>query len=189
MTVFAVVLAGGQGSRLGNVRKAELRLCGQRLLDRVVTRLPGGVLVSTGRGAQYAGYTCVPDLPGPAGGPLAGLAAAVLHLRGTAEPGDILVSVAVDTPFLPADFVAKLAAGLTSENAAYAAWGGEIYPTNAAYRFGAISDLPERADSLGSPKRLLSSLDAKAVRWATDQNPFANLNTLADLVGLTQRAE
>ncbi|NGP19144.1 molybdenum cofactor guanylyltransferase [Devosia aurantiaca] len=189
MTVFAVVLAGGQGSRLGDVRKAELRLGGQRLLDRVVTRLTGEILVSAGRGPQYAGYTCVPDLPGLVGGPLAGLAAAVLHLRGTAKPGDTLVSVPVDTPFLPADFVLKLAAGVTSESAAYAAWGEEIYPTNAAYRFGAISDLPERADSLGSPKRLLSALDAKAVRWEINHNPFANLNTLADLVSLARRVE
>ncbi|QQR40836.1 molybdenum cofactor guanylyltransferase [Devosia rhizoryzae] len=189
MTIYAVVLAGGQGSRLGDVRKAEIRLGGRSLLERVMERLPTDVLISTGHGRSYSKYTCVSDGPGPVGGPLAGLAAAVLYLRDKASSDDVLISAAVDTPFLPADFAHKLIGGLAFNLAAYAIWGDEVYPTNAAYRFGAIATLPERLAELGSPKRLQAALHAQAVRWETDQNPFANLNTLADLVTLARRAE
>ncbi|MFN4211385.1 MAG: NTP transferase domain-containing protein, partial [Devosia sp.] len=35
----AVIIAGGRGERLGGVRKADLRLGGRRLVDRVADEL------------------------------------------------------------------------------------------------------------------------------------------------------
>jgi molybdenum cofactor guanylyltransferase len=194
MTVYALVLAGGQGSRLGHVRKAELRLGGRRMLEGVTERLrdfAAPLLLSVGDGPampEVLGLSLIDDAA-TGGGPLAGLAAAVLHLRGIADPGDVLVTVAVDTPFLPTDFVERLTSALERAPATFAAWQGNFYPTNAAYRFGAIADLLERAQEIGSPKRLLRWLDAVAVDWnEATEDPFANLNTLADLVALQRRA-
>lgn len=195
MTIFAVVLAGGEGSRLGMVRKADLRLGGRTMLDRVAEPLAAcdqPVLVATGPGAatETTHGISVPDLPGTLAGPLAGLAAAVAHLRGSAAPGDAVVSVAVDTPFLPADFVERLSTALNDRPAVYSAWGDGFYPTNAAYRLDAISHLPEEAAEIGSPRRLLESLAAARVDWTEPaDDPFANLNTLADLAALTRRTE
>lgn len=179
MTIYGVILAGGQGSRLGHVRKAELRLGGMRLRDRVAARLRkhvGAILPD------------VPDLPGVSG-PLGGIVSAVRHLAKTASADDILISVAVDTPFLPTDYVPRLGAALDHAPAAYVAWADNFYPTNAAFRFGAIADLPERAAEMGSPRRLLQGLGAIPVTWDESDDPFANLNTLADLIALSRRTQ
>jgi molybdenum cofactor guanylyltransferase len=176
MKIFAVVLAGGQGSRLGHVRKGDLLFGGHTLRQRVMARLAVDEVLPE-----------LPDLPGLAG-PLAGVAAAARHLKGFASAEDVLVSVAIDTPFLPHDYVPRLVAALGDARAAHSAWLGQIYPTNAAYRFGAIADLLQRAEALGSPKRLLEALRAATVDWAeAAEDPFANLNTLGDLVRLARR--
>lgn len=186
MRIFAVILAGGEGSRLGGVNKGALRFGGTTMLERITARLGSGVeevLVSSGPNGKVG----MPDLESPAAGPLAGIAAAVARLREDALPDDILVSVAVDTPFLPSDFVGRLVESLEGA-AAYAAWGTEFYPTNAVWRFSDITDLPERMEEIGSPRRLLAQLAGKEARWDEEaENPFANLNTLGDLVALSRR--
>jgi len=198
VNVYAAVLSGGAGSRLGQVRKGEIRLDGQTLLRRVVRRLPieqANLLISTGPGpaASSAAGTALPDLDGPLGGPLAGIVAAVAYLRERAPADAILLSVAVDTPFIPDDFVPRLVAPLTSgAAAAQAFWRGNAYPTNAAWSLSALRDLPERISSnktINSPKALLAQLEAAKVDWGDSHsdNPFANLNTPADLVALARR--
>jgi molybdenum cofactor guanylyltransferase len=179
--IYALILAGGQGSRLGGVRKGDLRLGGRTLYDRVSERLRGQAKL------LLSGPAGIPDLPLPYGGPLVGLAAAVSHLRDHAGYDDLIVTVAVDTPFLSDDYVSRITAPLGKAQAAQAFSGNRGYPTNAAYRLQAISDLPERVGEIGSPKRLLAALDAVAVVWPESPDPFANLNTLDDLAALHRR--
>jgi molybdenum cofactor guanylyltransferase len=191
MTIHALVLAGGEGSRLGGVRKTDLRLRGQTLLDRVAGRLRVPVLISTGFSIDPR-FSALPDPDLPIAGPLAGLVAAVTHLR-TDPSVEIIVTVAVDTPFLPADYVDRLVAPLAhGADVAVALWRGNPYPTNAAWRLSAIAHLPERAAAATAPrgpKHLLEELGATPVDWGDThaQDPFANLNTLGDLVALTRR--
>ncbi len=200
MNVRGLILAGGRGSRLGNVRKAGIRLAGIALLERVIRRLhidASSLLISTGPGRPEPSAigAVVPDLDTPLGGPLAGIAAAVEHLRDRAPKDTVLLSVAVDTPFLPEDFAPRLLEALdTGARAAEASWRGNSYPTNAAWRLADLYDLPEQAIAgtfVQSPRALLAQLGAVSVDWeATHANdPFANLNTLADLIGLSHRAQ
>lgn len=199
MNVCAVILAGGAGSRLGQVRKSEIRLGGETLLARLTGRLAiekTSLLISTGPGPAdpIAVGDALPDLDGPLGGPLAGIVAAVAHLRQRAPTDTVLLSVAVDTPFLPNDFVPRMLAPLAKgAPAAQAFWRGNAYPTNAAWSLSALRDLPERIVSdkaINSPKALLAQLGAVQVEWGDSHgdNPFANLNTLADLVTLARRS-
>lgn len=199
MTIHSVVLTGGEGTRLGSIRKADLRLGGVRLIDRVAIRLApanGQLLVSVGPSTLAAppGLIGIVDRVGDPGGPLAGILAAAHQLATTAGPDDILVSVAVDTPFLPEDYVSKLVAPVAAgARAAVAAWQGSLYPTNAAWRLDTLRPFLDDGPStspIRSPKRLLESLDATIVEWAacSSENPFANLNTLKDLVLLARRA-
>jgi molybdopterin-guanine dinucleotide biosynthesis protein A len=90
----AIVVAGGRGSRLGGVEKAELRQDGQRLLDRLADGLAGArALVVVGdRGVP--GALLVREEP-PHGGPAAAVAAGLAALPG----GSTLVALlAVDMP-------------------------------------------------------------------------------------------
>ncbi|WP_108461390.1 molybdenum cofactor guanylyltransferase [Devosia naphthalenivorans] len=191
--VHAVIIAGGEGQRLGGVRKADLRIGGVRLIDRVAAKLAQAerpLLVSTGRIGRELALPpyCEPisDLPGAGGGPLAGLVAAVQWLRSKGVQQGVLVSVAVDTPFLPDDYVSRLVAGLAHAPVAFGAWGANFYPPNAAWELAAIQDLQQGETSL---KRLQRVMGGQRIGWdEMEDNPFDNLNTLADLVALGKRA-
>lgn len=198
--VHAAIIAGGEGQRLGGVRKADLRIGGVRQIDRVVAALGAvarPILVSTGpehrRIEMPAGCAALPDLDAPHGGPLAGLAAAIDRLAREGITHGLLVSVAVDTPFLPTDFVQRLEAGLGEAPAAFAAWGDDFYPPNAIWRVESLQGLPDsimRDAAPASLKALQRELGAVRVDWAEDAeaNPFLNINTVADLVALQRIA-
>lgn len=198
MNAYFVILAGGGGSRLGHVRKAEIRLGGASLQERVANRLRidrSAILISTGAGLSIPSAigTTLPDLDTPIGGPLAGILAAAAHLRHQASTDSVLFSVAVDTPFLPEDFASRLMEPLEDgARAAKACWRGNAYPTNAAWRLADLQDLPEQASAgtvAPSPRALLAQLGAVSVDWEATHasDPFANLNTLADLIDLSYR--
>ena len=195
--IAAVILAGGRGERLGGMVKSELRVGGVRLLERVLGRLGGCRPLIMAHGAHEvaalqlpAGLRPVADLPGDYAGPLAGFAAAVLAVRDEAE---LLVSVAVDSPFLPVDYVERLVVRLGTAPAAIASYEGQPYPTNSIWRLERFRDLPERVLA-GSAPHSLKSLSAEAgglvVEWPVsgDGNPFANINTPEELAAAELRA-
>ena len=193
----AVIIAGGKGERLGGVRKAELRIGGRRLIDRVADALHDAarpILVATGHGPPPAGdYLGVADLDDSFGGPLAGLAAAVGWLARHGLHDGLIASVTVDTPFLPRDFIAVMTEALGDGAAVSARWGEQLYPPNTLWRLSAMATLPQRVRTgvaPNSPKALLAELGATSHDWqpASTVNPFDNLNTLTDLVRLQRRA-
>ncbi|MBI4923156.1 MAG: NTP transferase domain-containing protein [Devosia nanyangense] len=196
--IAAVILAGGRGERLGGVNKALIEIGGKRLLDRVREALAGcePILLSVG-GAAF-GVAAFPleeqvlDLATGYGGPLAGVAAALERLAD--DPPDLLLSVAVDTPFFPADFVARALPLLDTAPAVVAAYAGQTYPTNALWRFAALSALPAQLRAGAAPhslKRLAAALGAAPLDYAgsAGEDPFANVNTPADLAALRRRAQ
>ncbi len=197
----AVILAGGRGERLGGALKSELIVGGGRLLDRVAARLAEcePLLVSHGRHDAGLlrlgpGMVAVADLEGEYGGPLAGVCAAVDWLQRSGARGGLLVTVAVDTPFLPLNYVERLVGALVGgAAAAVAAHGGQVYPTNAIWRLDALEELPERVrrgTAPHSPKRLAAELGAKIADWSAGNapNPFANVNTPEELEEMRRRA-
>lgn len=199
-SIAGLILAGGRGERLGGAIKSELVLGGVRLLDRVAARLDACVplLVAHGRTDPAAlrlpvGMIAVPDLDGDYAGPLAGVAGVIAYLNTLATPPELLVSVAVDTPLLPADFVERLVAGLGEAPAAVASYCSQPYPTNTIWRVARFRDLPARV-AAGTAPRSLKSLAAAAgginVEWPTTTagDPFANVNTPEDLAELQRRA-
>jgi molybdopterin-guanine dinucleotide biosynthesis protein A len=199
-SIAGLILAGGRGERLGGVIKSGLVVGGARLLDRVADRLVecAPLLVARGRIERELlelrpGMIAVPDLDGDYAGPLAGVAGAIAYLNGLTTPPELLISVAVDTPFLPADFVARLVDGLGEAPAAVASYAGQPYPTNAIWRVTRFRDLPEQV-AAGTAPHSLKSLYTQAggidIEWPTTAagDPFANVNTPADLAELEHRA-
>lgn len=107
--VTGLVLAGGQGQRMGGQDKGLLTVAGRPLVAHVVSRLflqVADVLISANRNhASYAELgprvvsDILPDYPGPLAGILAGLK--------EARTPWVLV-VPCDSPFLPDDLAMRL---------------------------------------------------------------------------------
>jgi len=199
-SMAGLILAGGRGERLGGVIKSELLVGGVRLLERVAARLAGcsPLLVAHGRIDPAVlrllpGMIAAPDLDGDYAGPLAGFAGAIAHINTLGTPPELLVSVAVDTPLLPPDFVSRLVDELGDAPAAIASYGGQPYPTNAIWRTARFRDLPDRVRS-GTAPRSLKSLSAevggRTIEWSYQAagDPFANVNTPEELEALQRRA-
>ncbi|NLH81761.1 MAG: molybdenum cofactor guanylyltransferase [Phyllobacteriaceae bacterium] len=191
--IAGVILAGGQGRRFGGVDKALLDLDGRPLLDHVIERFgpQGGSLFLSANGdpARFAGYglDVVADPFAEPVGPLAGLAAAGLRLRRDAPGIDLLASVAVDTPRLPRDLVARLAAALAADPAARVAIAvsrGREHPVAALHRLDGLDALiAGLAD--GSIRRVMRYVEMRGVvrvGFADEDggDPFLNLNRRED---------
>jgi molybdopterin-guanine dinucleotide biosynthesis protein A len=201
MRTAAIILAGGRGERLGGVVKATLEIGGIRLLERVSAVLASEatpLLVAHGS-VQPAvlrlpdGQIAVPDLDSGYAGPLAGLAGGVAWLAANAPQVDLVVTAAVDTPFLPPGYARALLDALGPEDGAIVAgYGGQEYPTNALWRLDRIADLPGRIAAGTAPhslKRLAHEVGARVLGWPEQSgDPFANANTPADLAALEARA-
>ena len=135
--ITGLVLAGGQGSRLGGRDKGLVMLGGKPLVKRVVDRLAGQVdevLINANRhAASYAqlGHPVIEDLRTDFPGPLAGI-----HAGLSSVAHGLLAIVPCDSPFLPNDLVGRLHAALRAEGAeiAVARAGGELQPVFALIR-------------------------------------------------------
>lgn len=103
----AVVLAGGQGSRMGGVSKADLLVGGERLLDRVLRAAADArTRVVVGAVAVPDGVTLTREDP-PGTGPAAGI---VAGLDAVGLPSPWTLVLACDLPDAPAAVAALLAA-------------------------------------------------------------------------------
>ncbi|MEI6485058.1 MAG: molybdenum cofactor guanylyltransferase [Sphingomonadales bacterium] len=106
MTALGVVLAGGASRRFGS-DKALALLGGRPLIDHAIAALSGCTIAVAGR--DWPGVTSLPDRPAPDLGPLGGLNAALHHAA--AHGFTYVVSLPVDCPALPADWLARLGPG------------------------------------------------------------------------------
>ena len=193
--VAAVILAGGKGERLGGANKALLEFSGERLIDRACRVVVGcdPVLLSVGgNGLLIDGLRSIPDLASDYAGPLAGVAAAVAVLND--DPAQWLFSLAVDTPFFPADFLARALPLAVGADVVLGCFGPQDYPTNALWRLEAIRSLPGSVRIGTAPhslKRLAAGLRTVRLDYAGHlaDDPFANANTPEDLDNLRLRAE
>jgi molybdopterin-guanine dinucleotide biosynthesis protein A len=113
-----IVLAGGQGRRMGGVDKGLVELSGRPMVAHVLERFAPQVdcvLINANQNVErYAafGYPVVRDDIGGFAGPLAGLHAGLARAR-----GEFVATVPCDSPFLPPDLVARLHGGLSGAGA------------------------------------------------------------------------
>ena len=192
--IAAVILMGGRGERLGGADKAMLEVGGRTMLARVTAATEGcsPLLHATGRETRpELGAISVADIAGDYAGPLAGVAAAVDALADSTVT--YLLSLAVDTPFFPADFLAQALPPIGDADVVLGAYGAQDYPPNSLWRLSALADLPEEVRAGTAPrslKRLAERLRSVRLDYATlaPQDPFANANTPQDLANLRRRA-
>lgn len=188
----AIILAGGRSRRMGGGNKALRKLGGETLLSRVIWRLRPqcGALAlnANGDGDQFGDY----DLPivadGFAGfaGPLAGVLAGMDWAAG--EGHDRVVSVSVDTPFLPEDLVHRLneargRSGMALAASADASGRLRDHPTCALWPVALRGELHAALESgLHRIGQFCAAYDpGRAVFDSHPIDPFLNLNTPDEL--------
>ncbi|WP_225783507.1 molybdenum cofactor guanylyltransferase MobA [Xenophilus sp. Marseille-Q4582] len=120
-SITGLVLAGGQGRRMGGIDKGLALLQGRPLAGHVLQRLKpqvGPLLISANRHLdRYAawGVPVCPDAQTGHPGPLAGFLAGLAHCQ---TPW--LLTVPCDTPCFPHDLAQRLAAAALDRGAAIA---------------------------------------------------------------------
>ncbi|MDN3575528.1 molybdenum cofactor guanylyltransferase MobA [Chitinimonas viridis] len=180
----AVILAGGQGSRMGGLDKGLVPWQGTPLYQHALSRLahqsvrPQRVSLSVNRNlADYAasGLPLLGDSrPGHAG-PLAGIETALLHSQ-----SDWLLCLPCDMPLLPTELAARLLSAVNGTTlAAYATTAEGPQPVCCLLHRSLCSALSRYLDSgQGRVLGWLNTLPAAAVGF-DDSASFANFNTLA----------
>jgi molybdopterin-guanine dinucleotide biosynthesis protein A len=183
--VTGIVLAGGQGRRMGGIDKGLVEFDARPMVAHVIARLGpqvGAIIVNANQNVErYAllGHPVVPDAVGGFAGPLAGLHAGLAHAKTT-----YAVTAPCDSPFLPEDLVARLAEGLQRDKAqlAVARTFEQPHPVFALVR---ADVLPHLAAFLTGGGRKIDAWYAtlRVVEVAFDDvaDAFRNINTRAEL--------
>ncbi len=174
-----MILAGGQGRRMGGLDKGLVPFAGRPLVAHVRDRLLGRVaevLINANRHRDAYGELAdrvIADAEEGFQGPLMGIYSG---LRAASTPW--LVVLPCDTPALPGDLVARLVAGLGEADIAVADDGERLHPVVALIRTELADDL---AAALASGERKIDRWYARHAWRRVDvsdcPDAFANLNT------------
>lgn len=183
--ITGVLLAGGQGRRMGGIDKGLVELRGQPLAAWVIQRLAPQVdelLINANQNAsRYAdfGHTVFPDEIGGFAGPLAGLHAALSHAN---HP--LIATAPCDSPFLPGDLVARLRDGLES-NASDLAVAKTFDQAHPVFCLCRREVLPHLTNFLQAGGRKIDhwyeTLNVAEVNFDDEESAFRNINTRDEL--------
>lgn len=183
-----MILAGGEGRRMGGRDKGLEPFAGLPLVAHVVKHLEGQVaelLINANRNADAYRFLAdrviadlvMDDAEGGFKGPLMGIYSG---MRAAKTPW--LLVAPCDSPALPADLVARMVAGIESENGTHdiaVAFDGErLHPVVALLRTSLADDL---ATTLAEGERKIDRWYARHDWCRVDMSDcpeaFANLNT------------
>lgn len=174
-----MILAGGQGRRMGGRDKGLVPFAGRPLVAHVRQRLEGRVrevLINANRHLddyRPLADRVIVDAETGYQGPLMGIYSG---LRAATTPW--LLVVPCDTPALPADLVERLVAGLGDGDIAVADDGERLHPVVALIRTSLADDL---AAALAAGERKIDRWYARHAWRRVDVSDcpeaFANLNT------------
>jgi molybdopterin-guanine dinucleotide biosynthesis protein A len=181
--VSGIVLAGGQGRRMGSVDKGLQLLRGKPMVQWVIGRFAPQVdeiIVNANQNVQRYesfGHRVVSDEVSGFAGPLAGLHAG---LKAAMHP--LVATVPCDSPFLPDDLVKRLKAALGDKDLAVAKTGDQPHPVFALVRRKVLENLA--AFLAGGGRKIdawYASLRVVEVSFDDEADAFRNINTVEEL--------
>jgi molybdopterin-guanine dinucleotide biosynthesis protein A len=186
----ALILAGGAGTRLGGADKAFLVLNGEPLIAHVLRRLASQTayiaISANGDPTRFSAFNLpvLADSVLTGKGPLAGVAAGLAwaHAIGATE----LLTIPVDTPFIPANLLERL-----TPAPSVAIYQGRQHHLAALWP---IAALPKLLTFLASPgphkvRDALTLIAARQIPFEAPTDPFHNINTPEDLATAESRAQ
>ena len=183
--VTGVILAGGQGRRMGGVDKGLRTLRGKPMIEWVLGRFSSQVdevLINANQNLDvYArfGHRVISDEISGYAGPLAGLQCAL-----TAARHALVATVPCDSPFLPDDLVTRLNTALQVRRAqiAVARTGDQPHPV---FCLCQRNVLPHLTRFLAGGGRKIdawyATLRVTEVAFDDEAQAFSNINTLEEL--------
>ncbi|WP_280562202.1 MULTISPECIES: molybdenum cofactor guanylyltransferase MobA [unclassified Chromohalobacter] len=180
--VTAVVLAGGEGRRMGGRDKGWESFAGEPLITHVVNRLAfqaGCIAINANRSLERyraLGYPLINDRESGYHGPLMGMWSALCAVD---TPWALFVPC--DSPALPADLALRLQQGLGDRRIAVAHDGQRAYPVVALIDTALRDDL---GAALRDGERKIDRWYARHpwchVDFSDQPEAFANLNSSDD---------
>ncbi|MDZ7810743.1 MAG: molybdenum cofactor guanylyltransferase MobA [Arhodomonas sp.] len=179
--ITGVILAGGEGSRMGGVDKGLVEVAGRPLVEHVLGTLQpqvDAVLISANRSLERYrayGHPVITDAGSGFQGPLAGMAAALAKVH-----TPLTAFVPCDAPALPPDLVARLRRALEAEGAevATAHDGERLQPAHALLRTALAGSLA--ADVSAGQRRIAHWFRGRRtveVDFSDVPEAFANVDT------------
>ena len=181
--VTGILLAGGQGRRMGTVDKGLQLLHGKPMVAAVLARFApqvDEVLINANQNLQAYqafGHRVVPDAIGGFAGPLAGL-----HAGLNAASHPFVLTAPCDSPFLPLDLFSRLEKAMQENDLAVAKTGDQPHPVFALVRRTVQRNL-ENYLSGGGRKidAWYASLKVIEVPFDDEADAFRNINTREEL--------
>jgi molybdopterin-guanine dinucleotide biosynthesis protein A len=183
--ITGVVLAGGQGRRMGGVDKGLQALRGRPMVSWVLERFApqvDEVLINANQNLEaYAafGHRVIPDEIGGFAGPLAGL-----HRALSEASHGLVATVPCDSPFLPLDLVPRLM-GTLDRGAAELAVAKTHQQPHPVFCLCRRSLLPHLTSFLRGGGRKIdawyASLRVVEVPFDDEADAFRNINTPDEL--------
>lgn len=190
--ITGLILAGGQGTRMGQVDKGLQLFRGVPLVLHVLRTLSkqtATVLINANQNLNsyqsFAATVCPDRLPGFAG-PLAGIQSGMLQCD-----TPYLLSAPCDSPLLPMDLASKLATALIKDGSDIAVAvtqeienGVHIRQSHPVFALMKTSLLPDLNAFLESGDRKIQNWHARLKRSEVlfeDNAAFCNINTLEEL--------
>lgn len=183
--IAGLILAGGKGTRMGDVDKGLESFRGKPMISHAIERLAPQVdqiIINANRHIEdykKFGHAVISDIQTNFAGPLAGLEVGMLN-----TPLPMLLTVPCDSPFLPVDLVERLYQALihTNANVVYAQTGNQPHPVFALYKTSVLSHLQNFLTTGQRKIRVWhESMKAISVNFDDQERAFSNINTLADL--------
>lgn len=183
--ISCVILAGGEGKRVGKEDKGLIRYKNKLLIEHVINIImpqTDEIIISANRNIdryENFGFRVISDQNNTATstqyhGPLAGIAASIPYCE-----YDWVLIVPCDMPFLPSDTVIRLSTGITESNICIAKSDGNL---QLAFLINKklLSSLQHALHSNKlSLMRWIRKQDPYIVEFPSDQN-FRNFNHTAD---------
>lgn len=182
--ITAVILAGGQGRRMGGEDKGLIEFDGKPLVAILLQQLRQqgvAIVINANRNLeQYRQFGCpvISDQLENFQGPLAGFASAM-----AAVDSEFILTLPCDGPLLAQDYVARFIAAYTANEAPVlvADDGERLQPVHAMIRVDLLPSLIAFLDS-GDRKidRWYAQHDFARVDFSDCAHMFRNINTPAD---------
>jgi molybdopterin-guanine dinucleotide biosynthesis protein A len=183
--ITGLILAGGRGSRMGELDKGLQRFRGKAMVEHVIERFGPQVdetIINANRNLstyEAYGHRVVADAISGFAGPLAGLHAGML-----AASSPFIATAPCDSPFLPLNLIARLYDALLAEHAdlAVAKTFDQAHPVFCLTKTELEPHLREFLQS-GQRKidKWYASLNVVEVQFDDNVDAFANINTVNEL--------